>query len=128
MTLPAFLRNAVKLPVFGAPMFLVSFPLLVKALSKAGIVIYSDRFSGAFANFLLPSSTRHGIDPAALPPKRPDLVGLADLTARTWRDIWSAGHGIATIHEIPTVEELANRLAAAYLDACGLPKSAAVAA
>ena len=26
-------------------------------------IIYSDRFSGVFANFLLPSITRYGIDP-----------------------------------------------------------------
>ena len=91
-------------------------------------LIYSDRFSGVFATFLLPSITRHGIDPATLPPKKPDMASLADSEARVWKDIWSAGHGIATIHDVPTVEELANRLAAEYLEACKLPKSAAVAA
>jgi nitronate monooxygenase len=91
-------------------------------------LIYSDRFSGVHANFLLPSITRWGIDPATLPPKRPDMSGLADHDAKTWKDIWSAGHGVATIHDIPTVAALVDRLAQEYAAACGVPRSAAVAA
>ena len=63
------------------------------------------------ANFLLPSITRYGIDPETLPKKAPDMSGLADSEARTWKDIWSAGHGIATIHDVPSVAELVDRLA-----------------
>jgi nitronate monooxygenase len=91
-------------------------------------IIYSDRFSGVFANFLLPSIARHGIDPETLPKKSPDMSGLNDTEARTWRDIWSAGHGIATIHDVPTVGELVGRLAAEYRAACAVPASPALAA
>jgi nitronate monooxygenase len=91
-------------------------------------IVYSDRFSGVFANFLLPSITRYGIDPELLPKKSPDMSGLADSEARTWKDIWSAGHGIATIHDVPSVGELVGRLAADYRAACAVPASAAVAA
>ncbi len=91
-------------------------------------LIYSDRFSGVFANFLLPSITRYGIDPATLPPKRPDMSGLVDSEAKAWKDVWSAGHGIATIHDVPSVEELVTRIAAEYRAACTLPKSPALAA
>ena len=91
-------------------------------------IIYSDRFSGVFANFLLPSITRYGIDPETLPKKSPDMSGLADSEARTWRDIWSAGHGIATIHDVPSVAELVERLVAQYRAACAVPASPAVAA
>ncbi|MCZ7659643.1 MAG: nitronate monooxygenase family protein [Xanthobacteraceae bacterium] len=90
-------------------------------------LVYSDRFSGVHANFLLPSIARHGIDVAALPPKRPDMTGLVDTEAKVWRDIWSAGHGIATIHDVPAVAELAARLADEYRAACAVPRSAAVA-
>ena len=38
MTLPALFTNALRVPVIGAPMFLVSFPPLVTALCKAGVV------------------------------------------------------------------------------------------
>jgi nitronate monooxygenase len=91
-------------------------------------LIYSDRFSGVFANFLLPSIARHGIDPSTLPPKKPDMSGLVDSEAKVWKDIWSAGHGIATIHDVPTVEELARRLAKEYLEACVLPRNPGVVA
>jgi len=90
-------------------------------------LVYSDRFSGVHANFLLPSITRFGIDVASLPPKSPDMSGLANAEARTWKDIWSAGHGIATIHDVPTVETLVQRLAAEYRAACAVPPSAAMA-
>lgn len=90
-------------------------------------LVYSDRFSGVFANFLMPSIAKYGIDLATLPPKKPDMTSLVDTEARVWKDIWSAGHGIATIHDVPTVADLVARMAAEYAAACGIPKSAAVA-
>jgi len=89
-------------------------------------LIYTDRFSGVHANFLLPSITRHGIDVAKLPPKQPDVSGLADTQAKAWKDIWSAGHGVATIHDIPSVAELVQRLVSEYRAACAIPPSPAV--
>jgi nitronate monooxygenase len=90
-------------------------------------LVYSDRFSGVFANFLMPSIAKNGIDLATLPPKKPDMTGLVDTNAKVWKDIWSAGHGIATIHDVPTVADLVARMAAEYAAACSIPKSAAVA-
>ena len=90
-------------------------------------LIYSDRFSGVHANFLLPSITRFGIDPATLPPKAPDMSSLTDTEAKTWKDIWSAGHGITTIHDIPEVAQLVARIAGEYRAACALGISTAVA-
>lgn len=89
-------------------------------------LIYSDRFSGVYANFLRKSITRFGIDPATLPPKQPDMSSLADTDTKLWRDIWSAGHGVATIHDIPTVAELVACMVAEYREACALPVSPAV--
>lgn len=46
--------------------------------------------------------------------------------AEAWRDVWSAGHGVATIHDVlPPVAELCGRLAAEYRVACALPTSTA---
>lgn len=90
-------------------------------------LIYTDKFSGVHANFLLPSITRLGIDPAQLPEKRPDMSALAGTDAKAWKDIWSAGHGVATIEDIPTVAALAERLAREYRAAVALPASAALA-
>ncbi|MCK6373588.1 MAG: nitronate monooxygenase [Zoogloea sp.] len=95
--------------------------------SAAGDVVYTDAISGTNANFLWPSLERLG-------HKREELVqgvgkgklkALSD-EAKAWRDVWSAGHGVATIHDAPPVRALCDRLAAEYRAACGLPPSAAV--
>ena len=89
-------------------------------------LVYSDRFSGVHANFLKPSIVRHGIDIAALPPKAPDVSSLAGTDAKAWKDIWSAGQGLATIHDIPRVAELVARLRAEYDRACAAGVSPAL--
>lgn len=89
-------------------------------------LVYTDRLSGVHANFLKPSLERFGIDVATLPPKTPDMASLTDTTAKLWKDLWSAGQGIATIHDLPSVAELVRRIASEYDEACKLGPSAAV--
>lgn len=73
-------------------------------------VIATDSITGLRANFLRESLDRVGLDPDALPaPKglfKPDIP--ADIKA--WRDVWSAGHGVGLIDDIPTVAQLVDRL------------------
>ena len=47
--------------------------------------------------------------------------------ARAWRELWSAGHGVATIHDVPTARALCDRLAAEYRAACAMPAIPALA-
>lgn len=89
-------------------------------------LVYTDRLSGVHANFLKPSLDRFGIDVATLPPKTPDMASLTDTTAKLWKDLWSAGQGIATIRDLPTVAELVKRIAEEYEQACKLGRSVAV--
>lgn len=89
-------------------------------------LIYTDRLSGVHANFLKPSLDRFGIDVTILPAKSPDMSSLTDTTAKLWKDLWSAGQGIATIHDLPTVAELVHRVAAEYDAACELGRSEAL--
>ena len=89
-------------------------------------LVYTDRLSGVHANFLRPSLERFGIDVATLPPKTPDMSTLTDTTAKLWRDLWSVGQGIATIHDLPPVSELVERIAAEYDAACRLGRSTAI--
>ena len=89
-------------------------------------LVYTDRLSGVHANFLKPSLDRFGIDVATLPPKAPDMSSLTDTSAKLWKDLWSAGQGIATIHDLPSVSELVDRLTAQYDSACRLGRSAAI--
>jgi nitronate monooxygenase len=95
---------------------------------EAGVsdLVYTDRLSGVHANFLRASIERFGIDVESLPPKAPDMASLTDTTARLWKDLWSAGQGVATIHDVPAVAELVARMAADYREACLLPASPAL--
>lgn len=94
--------------------------------AKVADLVYTDRLSGVHANFLRPSLERFGIDVATLPPKAPGFSSLNDSEARLWKDLWSAGQGVATIHDIPTVAALVERMAAEYRQACALPPSGAL--
>jgi nitronate monooxygenase len=99
--------------------------MLVEA--GAGDIVYTDAISGTNANFLWPSLEKLG-------HKREELVqgvgkgklkALSD-EAKAWRDVWSAGQGVATIHDTPTVRALCDRLAEEYRAACALPPSPAL--
>lgn len=96
--------------------------------ARVADLVYTDRLSGVFANFLRPSLEQHGVDVTTLPPKRPDMSSLADHGARLWKDLWTAGHGIATIDDVPTVATLVERMVAEYAQACARPPSPALAA
>ena len=89
-------------------------------------LVNTDRLSGVHANFLKPSLDRFGIDVTTMPPKAADMSSLTDTSAKLWKDLWSAGHGITTIHDVPDVATLVRRIAAQYQAACALPRSAAI--
>ena len=99
--------------------------MLVKCAPRD--IVYTDAISGTNANFMWPSLeqagyTREMLAPGARPPH-----SFAD-EAKAWRDVWSAGHGVATIHDVPAVADLIGRLAAEYRQACALERSPALAA
>ena len=94
--------------------------------SNVSDLIYTDRLSGVHANFLKPSLEKWGVDVSQLPPKTPDMSSLTDTTAKLWKDLWSAGQGVATIHDSPAVADLVSRIAAEYDVACKLGRSSAV--
>lgn len=88
-------------------------------------IVYTPAITGTYANFLWPSLEQAGYSK--------DMLGSTSAKedfgsgAKAWRDTWSAGHGVSTIHDIPTTSELVARLAAEYRAACALPASPAVA-
>ncbi len=82
---------------------------------RAADIVYTASVSGVPANFLRASVEAAGIDAAAVavgykPERKPR-------DARAWRDIWSAGHGIGGIVDIPGTGELCRRLATEYREA-----------
>ncbi len=87
-------------------------------------VVYTSAITGTLANFLWPSLEKAGYTREALAQGG----GSEDFStgSKAWRDTWSAGHGVATIHDVPPATELAARLAAEYRAACALPLSPGV--
>ena len=84
-------------------------------------IVYTPAITGTNANFLWPSLEKAGYTR--------EMLGSTDARedfgsgAKAWRDTWSAGHGVATIHDVPPAAELVARLAAEYRAACALPAS-----
>jgi nitronate monooxygenase len=79
--------------------------------TRANDIVYTPNISGINANFLRPSIKAAGLDPDNLPAH-----GQLDMAneAKAWKGIWSAGHGVGTIGDIPSAAELCERLVAEY--------------
>lgn len=95
-----------------------AYKALLLSESMADIIV-TDRISGLPATFMRGSIVAAGLDPDALPPPlarfRPDLPD----GVKPWRDVWSAGHGVGAIADIPPVAELVARLCEGYAAASG---------
>lgn len=81
-------------------------------------IIFSDHFTGVHANYLKASIEQAGINPKDLQSK--DKVDLDLGSGNSWKNIWSAGHGVGGIHSILSIEELAQQLIKEYKTACQL--------
>jgi nitronate monooxygenase len=82
-------------------------------------IVETDRVSGVNANFLAPSLAAAGLRPDGDPPEMHIDSELAEALgdeegAKAWRDIWSAGHGVGSIDDTPSVAALVCRLAQEY--------------
>ena len=97
--------------------------MIVEAAAKD--VVYTPEFTGVAGNYLLPSILAAGLDPAtlALPGASKEYRSREKSGASAWRDIWSAGQGVGSIEDVPTVAALVDRLAAEFAaarsDVCG---------
>ncbi|MBP5856871.1 nitronate monooxygenase [Marivibrio halodurans] len=79
-------------------------------------IVYTPEISGVPANFLKASLERNGLDGAG---KGPDAFDFGEREAKAWRDVWSAGHGVTSIDDLPATADLCARLVAEYRDAAG---------
>ena len=93
--------------------------------AAAGDIVLTDAVTGVNANFIKQSLIQSGYDPDNL-----DSHGEVDInkelaealdprqnSAKPWRDLWSAGHGVGSIKDIPTVASLVARLKQDYASA-----------
>jgi len=88
--------------------------------STAKDILYTAAISGVHANFLRASIVAAGGDPDNLPP-HDGLSMTGDAETRAWKDIWSAGHGVGDIDDIPGTAELCGRLIREYREALSYP-------
>eukprot|EP00834_Sanchytrium_tribonematis_P006617 NODE_504_length_6695_cov_1.218163.p3 type:complete len:296 gc:universal NODE_504_length_6695_cov_1.218163:2660-1773(-) len=80
-------------------------------------IVLSDKFTGVHANFLRKSIENNNIDLEALQNPKLDFSKLDMKDSKAWKDIWSAGHGVVNIYDIPTVKDLVDTLKSEY-DSC----------
>jgi len=81
---------------------------------NAGIddVIYTPAVSGVSANFLKPSIEAAQVDMTQV--KDENFAEMTADNSKAWKDIWSAGHGVAGITDIPQVAQLVEQLKQDY--------------
>ncbi len=85
-------------------------------------IVYTPHFTGVNASFLIPSIERLGIRSNRLSPpllRRPNKLMLwwkhwRMRRVKKWKDIWSAGQGVAGIKAIMPVREYVDQLAHDY--------------
>jgi nitronate monooxygenase len=93
--------------------------MLVK--SRLDDVLLTRAFTGLETNMLRPSIANAGLDPNAL-PERGAIDIAQDINAaererpdsKRWKDIWSAGHSVSGVTDVPSVAELVERTAREY--------------
>lgn len=93
--------------------------MIIKA--GASDVVYTAAVSGVAANFLAPSLEAMGITEEMWSKKGKVNFG-EELTvhkdeAKAWATIWSAGQGVATIHDAPSVTDLVSELKEEFITA-----------
>jgi nitronate monooxygenase len=95
-------------------------------ITEAGAsdILYTPAISSIPANFLRQSIIAAGLDPDKL--VAPPGVDLSHITepykkenesAKAWRDVWSAGQGVAAIDDVPATAPLVERLIQEYREA-----------
>lgn len=76
-------------------------------------ILYTDGVSGVNANFLKPSIEKAGLD---ITEKKEEDFSKLNSDNKAWKDIWSAGQGVAGIHNVPTTAELINQIKSEFKD------------
>ena len=88
--------------------------------STANDIVYTAAVSGVNANFLRPSLEAMGItEDMWNKSKKIDFgeeLDAAQAEAKAWKTIWSAGQGVTSIDDCPSVEELVLNLKEEFIN------------
>jgi nitronate monooxygenase len=85
--------------------------------TRATDVFLTASIDGAPANWLTPSLLAAGIDLDVLRTTLPSKIVSAQASKKRWKDIYTAGHGVGNIDDIPSAAALCQRLISQYKDA-----------
>jgi len=93
----------------------------------AADIVYTPAISGIPGSFLRSSVRAAGLDPDDLPAKPGGYKAkaggegggphTAESEAKAWKTVWSAGQGVGSIADIPSVSDLVGRLRQEYAEA-----------
>lgn len=82
--------------------------------SGAEDILYSNRFTGVWGNYLRPSIVAAGLDPDNLGESDPSKMSFAEdrdkSRPKSWSEIWGAGQGIGAVRKVEPVEAMVTRL------------------
>ncbi len=84
-------------------------------------LLLTNSFTGGYAYYLRPSIERAGLDPDNLTGRSGMDLSATQNRIKAWRDVWSAGQGVGTIHAIEPVARIVGRLREEYDVARALP-------
>lgn len=79
--------------------------------AKADAITYTPKISGMPANFMAASLERVGMDKIGNVPEDAD----PNVERNAWKDVWSAGHGVSAIDDVPSVKALIEQLKKEYM-------------
>lgn len=77
-------------------------------------LMLTNSFTGAHAYYMKPSIEAAGLDPDNLEASQGMDLSGSRKKIKAWKDIWSAGQGIGTIHSIDPVADIVRELEVEY--------------
>ena len=88
--------------------------------SRSADIVYSSLFTGVHGSYLKGSIVNAGMDPDNLPSADKTTMNFGSggsSEAKAWKDIWGAGQGVGSIHDVPSTASLIRRMTEEYADA-----------
>ena len=87
--------------------------------SSAEDIVYTAAVSGVHGNFLRSSLEAMGVTEEVWNNTKKIDFGkdMIEAEAKAWKTIWSAGHGVSSIKDNPSVKELVSRLKQEFIEA-----------
>jgi len=88
--------------------------------AAASDIVYSNLFTGVHGNYLAPSISAAGLDPANLPEADKSKMNFGsggNMEKKAWKDIWGAGQGVGQIEDVLPVANVVAQLKREYDEA-----------